>query len=453
MSRIHGWADELSRLDRHYSSALPTPDTASLAEQMRTGKVPGVSLAAGDLDGELWADGYGSTGDAESNPIGTQTIFQACSISKHVAAFGTLRLVDQGVLDLDADIDGYLTSWKLPASDGWRPRITLRQLLAHTAGLSYNWFPGYGPDLPLPTTDQTLRGEPPANTPPVRASLLPGSQWRYSGSHYAVLQQLLTDVTGTPFDELMRTLVIEPAGLSDSSYRQDFPDQRPGQVAMAHFTPGTPVPGGWQNMPEMAGAGLWTTPGDLVRLDLEIVRAAEGNSVLLSRELAEQMLTPQVPDGMGLGTQVETVDGRLRFGHGGTNVGYRCFTIAWPDLGTAVAAMANSDNATELVLIIQAAAQRYFGAAVPEPDGSLTSDQVTGRYQLRDDFQLEVYAGQGTLSVTAPGQPQVDLVPLPAGRYRIPGLDCQVWFDREDDAIVLRLYQEGATHSAQRKAG
>jgi CubicO group peptidase (beta-lactamase class C family) len=247
-----------------------------------------------------------------------------------------------------------------------------------------------------------------------------------------VLQQLLTDVTRTPFDELMRTLVIEPAGLSDSSYRQDFPDQRPGQVAMAHFTPGTPVPGGWQNMPEMAGAGLWTTPGDLVRLDLEIVRAAEGNSVLLSRELAEQMLTPQVPDGMGLGTQVETVDGRLRFGHGGTNVGYRCFTIAWPDLGAAVAAMANSDNATELVLSIQAAAQRYFGGAVPEPDGSLTSDQVTGRYQLRDGFQLEVHAGQGTRAA-----------PVPGGRDT---------FGAARGRIMTRTYDLGGTRDHRRQA-
>ncbi len=96
-------------------------------------------------------------------------------------------------------------------------------MLSHTAGLSYNWFPAYGPDDPVPTMAQTLRGEPPANTPPVRASLLPGSQFRYSGSHYAVLQQLLTDVTKTPFDELMRTLVFEPAGMADSSYRQDFP--------------------------------------------------------------------------------------------------------------------------------------------------------------------------------------------------------------------------------------
>jgi CubicO group peptidase (beta-lactamase class C family) len=457
MSKIDGWPDELTRLDRHYGVTLPTPDNASLAELMRTCKVPGVSIAVGELDRDPWLAGFGSTGaSGGSSPITPQTIFQACSISKHVAAFGTMRLVDQGILNLDADISGYLTSWQLPAADGdWQPRVTLRQLLSHTAGLSYNWYPGFGPDDAVPTMAQTLRGEPPANTPPVRASLLPGSQFRYSGSHYAVLQQLLTDVTKAPFDELMRTLVFEPAGMTDSSYRQDFPGQRPGLVAFAHYPPGDLVAGGWQTMPEMAGAGLWTTPGDLVRLALEIARAA-GNAdqtALLSQDSARKMLTPQVPGGMGLGTEVEIVDGQRWFGHGGSNVGYRCFTMAWPELGTAVAVMANSDNATELIMSVRAAAQRYFPAAAPAPDDSLTADQITGRYLLRDDFPIDVEASPATLSVTAPGQRPVQLAPLPGGRYRFPGLDSQVWFEREDDAIILRLRQEGGTESAQRAGG
>lgn len=75
-------------------------------------------------------------------------------------------LVADGVLGLDADIEDYLTSWRLPAScQGWRPQATLRQLLAHTAGLSYNWFRCYAAGEPVPSLLQTLRGEAPANTP------------------------------------------------------------------------------------------------------------------------------------------------------------------------------------------------------------------------------------------------------------------------------------------------
>jgi len=154
-----------------------------------------------------------------------RTCFQACSISKHVAAFGTLRRVADGVLDLDADIDDYRTSWHLPAESGWRANVTLRQLLAHTAGLSDNWFREYGPGEAVPSMRQTLLGEAPANTPPVRASLLPGSRFRYSGSHDAVLQQLIEDATGTGFEELMRQLVL----------RQFAPDE--------NTAPQAPLPG------------------------------------------------------------------------------------------------------------------------------------------------------------------------------------------------------------------
>ncbi|HEY3903039.1 MAG TPA: serine hydrolase, partial [Streptosporangiaceae bacterium] len=206
-----------------------------------------------------------------------------------------------------------------------------------------------------------------------------------------------------------------------------------------------------QTMPELAGAGLWTTPGDLVRLDLEIVRASAGKSALLSQDSAEQMLTPQLPGGMGLGTELETIDGQLWFGHGGSNVGYRCFALAWPGLGTAISAMANSDNATEVVMSIRAAAQRYFPAAVAEPEEALTADQVAGRYLLRDDYPIDIESGGSALSMTIPGQPPARLISMPGGRYRFGGLDSQVWFEREEGTVLLRLRQEGGTQSAGRQ--
>jgi len=253
---VEGWPEELSRLDRHGSSGQRTPDTAGLQDLMETYRIPGVSIAVARLDGGMWCLGYGTTGTGRRDRVSPRTVFQACSISKHVTAFGALRLVADSVLALDADIGGYLATWQLPADGGWRPRVTLRQLLAHTAGLSYNWFRGYDTGESAPSLLQTLRGEAPANTPPVRPSLLPGSRFRYSGSHYAVLQQLMAEVTATPFDELMRALVLVPAGMSDSSFSQQFPHRRPGGVALGHHVTGTPVPGGWRVLPEMADAGV-----------------------------------------------------------------------------------------------------------------------------------------------------------------------------------------------------
>ena len=445
------WSELLDRLDRHATSGLPSPDTATLSELMATYRVPGISIAVSHSAGPVWAAGYGTTGAAEPTPVNVHTAFQACSISKHVAAFGTLRLVADGVLELDTDIDEYLTSWRLPAGDGWRAGVTLRQLLAHTAGLSGNWFRGYGVDEPIPSLLQTLQGDAPANTPPVRPSLLPGSRFRYSGSHYAVLQQLLVDVTGSRFDELMRTLVLEPVAMGDSSFDQRFPGQRRQLVALGHQVAGARLAGGWRTIPEMAGAGLWSTPTDLLRLDLEIARAIAGKSELLDRELAVQMVTPQLPGGgYGLGTEIDDSNGHRRFGHTGGNVGYGCFSFAWPESGAGVAVMANSDDAKEILASIFAVADRRYAADVK----ATPAGDVTGRYLLRDGYPIDVAAADGRLTFTAAGQPPVVLRPLPNGHYRHPGLDLEVRFARTaDQPYAMELRQEGATQSATRTAG
>jgi CubicO group peptidase (beta-lactamase class C family) len=448
---VQGWPEVLSRLDRHGTCGLLTPDVAGLRELMRAYRVPGVSIAAGYLDGEVWCAGYGVTGAGRPDRVSCHTVFQGCSISKHVTAFAALRLVGDGVLDLDADVEHYLTSWRLPDSgQGWRPRVTLRQLLAHTAGLSYNWFRGYDAGEPVPSLLATLRGEAPANTPPVRPVLLPGSRFRYSGSHYAVLQQLMVDVTGAPFDELMRTLALDPAEMSDSSFSQRFPHQRAEPAAMGHVVTGAPVPGGWRTLPEMAGAGLWTTPADLVRLELQIARAAAGRSDLLGQDLATQMLTAQVPGGMGLGTEVDTSGGYLRFGHTGGNVGYACFSFAWPGTGAAVAVMANSEGAAEILRSTLAAAERRH-APPPDPGRAAAPGGLAGQYLLREDYPVDIEASDGRLTLTAPGQRPVDLLTLPGGRYQIPGLDCEITFEDTAGRPAMHIRQENTTQTAARK--
>jgi len=448
---IADWLEVLSQLDRHGARRQSSPDAAGLVELMNLYRVPGLSIAV-EQDGERpWAAGYGTVAADAPTPVGPQTVFQACSISKHVAAFGALRLVDDGVLELDADINDYLTAWQLPASEGWRASVTLRQVLAHTAGLSYNWFRGFGAGEPAPTMRQVLQGQAPANTPPVRASLLPGSRFRYSGSHYAVLQQLVTDVTGERFEDLMRVLVLDPVGMADSSFDQAFPAERPHLAAAGHHTDGTPVRGQWRTIPEMAGAGLWTTPSDLVRLEREIARAVTGGSALLSGDLAQQMLTPQIPGGYGLGTEVDDSNGRLRFGHTGSNIGYNCFSFAWADTGAAVAVMANMDNAGEILGSILAASERLYGTPT-DPPRPPTPDRATGRYLLRDDYLIEIGSVDGRLTITAPGQPTVALLPLAGDRYRVPGLDCEIRFPCAAEHVsAMEIRQEDVTETATRQ--
>jgi CubicO group peptidase (beta-lactamase class C family) len=422
--RPEDWPAALEQLDRQSRWQTVSPDRVGLSDLMRIYDVPAASIAVRQGGAQTWSHAYGTT---------PESIFQACSISKHVAAFGALRLVEQGVLDLDGDIDTRLVSWRLPESGGWRPMVTLRQLLAHTAGLSSNWFRGFRQQEPVPTITEVLRGEPPATSPPVRATMLPGSSFRYSGSHYAVLQQLLEDVTGTGFAELMQSLVLDPLGMAHSSYHQDFP-HRHGNVVPGHHVDGTPVTGGWRVQPELAGAGLWTTPSDLCRVGVEIARAATGRSTVLSRELAVEMITPQVPDGYGLGTAVQP----LRFGHTGGNVGYSCWLFTWPAADTTMALMLNNDMANEVLWSVLAAADHHYGrACVPQPVAS------TGAFRVRNGYTVTITDDGGNLALHCPGQPPLRLIPLAEGGFRAAGLDCELTF--EDDGTVLRLRQQDMT--------
>lgn len=294
-------------------------------------KVPGVSWALID-NGEI--TDRGSAGVVESgrtDPVTPATLFQACSISKPVAVFAMLRLVDEGLLTLDADVNESLTSWQIPPTSGSQPAVTLRQLASHSAGLTVHGFPGYQQGADLPTTVQILDGLPPANTSAVRVDLVPGTQFRYSGGGTLVLQQLLEDVTGTPFRRLMRELVLDPLGMSDSDFAQPLPEELHGRAATAHDELGQPVEGRWHSYPELAAAGLWTNPTDLVTFALGVRRAYDGlEGALISQELAREQLTPQIPtsepiDGMdALGLGVFLADGGRRFGHGGGNKGFKC---------------------------------------------------------------------------------------------------------------------------------
>lgn len=137
--------------------------------------VPGVSLAVVD-NGELgWARGYGRGEAGSAAPVTPETMFQAASISKPVTALAVLRLVQEGVLRLDEDVSGYLRSWKVPANGPWQPRITLRHLLSHNAGMTVHGFPGYASRGPVPTLREVLDGVGRANTSAILVDSLPGT--------------------------------------------------------------------------------------------------------------------------------------------------------------------------------------------------------------------------------------------------------------------------------------
>lgn len=333
-----------------HTAAAETPRERigqAIVAAMEKHDVPGASVAVIDDYRVAFADGFGAAGGHKA--VTPETLFQAASISKPVAAAAALKLVDQGKLDLDAKVNDLLKSWQIPDNEMTKDNpVRLRHLLSHTAGLTVHGFDGYPVFARLPTLVEILDGKPPANSPPVRVSSKPGEAFRYSGGGYCVLQQLLVDTTETPFPHFMHEQVLAPLGMSLSTYEQPLPKSRKGEAARGHLREQKVVLGGWHVHPEMAAAGLWTTPGDLARFAIDLAKSYAGKEgKLLSQEMARQMLT--VEKGFyGLGLALRGKGQSLRFSHGGSNEGYRCIMLAYPMTGDGLVIMTNSNTGSEM---------------------------------------------------------------------------------------------------------
>lgn len=390
------------------------PQAMPLAERMAFYKVPGVSIAVID-DGEIaWAKGYGVLEAGRRTPVDDATLFQAASISKPVAATAALQLVRQGTLDLTTDVNRWLTSWKVPANEFTRQQaVTLEGIMSHTAGFTVHGFPGYDADSALPTLVQVLDGARPANTAPIRVADVPGRAYSYSGGGYTVMQQLLVDVTQQRFPDFMRRTVLEPLRMRHSTYEQPLPARLARDAATAHDDQGRPIHGRWHVYPEMAAAGLWTTPSDLAQFLIAIQAAIGGRSNrLFTLTLVADMLTPRAGSGYGLGLGVSGEGTAQRFGHQGGNEGFRCEMLAFTHRGQGAVVMTNGDNGGQLASeILRAIAAEYgwpgylSAEVVPVAVAPATLDELAGTYALPGGPRVVVVREGDALVVQPRGEP------------------------------------------------
>ncbi len=392
-----------------------TPKLKSMAERMAELKVPGVSVAVihqGRID---WARGYGVT-RIDGPSVTEKSLFQAASISKPVFAMAVLHLVDQGKLKLDANVNDYLKTWKLP-DNGFTAteKVTLRRLLSHSAGLTVHGFPGYAVNEKVPTMVQILDGVPPAHIEAIRVDIAPGSRHRYSGGGYTVAQLVLTDVTGTPLPQLMQDYVLKPLGMMLSTYEQPLPAMRIPEVALPYRGDGNPV-GPPHTYPEMAAAGLWTTPSDLARYALGVREALAGKSKVIAATTARAMLTPVI-DNQGIGPQLGGSTPRKYFMHGGSNVGYQCFLVAYED-GEGAVVMTNSDSGGYLMFeVLRTISHIYGWPDFNPPTRKLASvkpavlDSLIGAYRLDENSVFLVRKQDDTLVGHVVGNRPAPLAP------------------------------------------
>jgi CubicO group peptidase (beta-lactamase class C family)/predicted transcriptional regulator YdeE len=345
------------------------PLRLSLPELMKTFNVPGLSIAVIENYKIVDAKAYGVVAPGSSTPVTTKTLFQAGSISKPVAATGALSLVEQGKLSLDENVNNKLTTWKVPENEFTQTeKVTLRRLMSHTAGLTVHGFPGYGVDAPVPSIVQVLNGEKPANTDPIRVDIVPGTKSRYSGGGVTIEQLMMMDVTGKKFPDLMRALVLDKIGMTDSSYEQPLPPARAAMTAGGAYGDGKPVHGKWHIYPEMAAAGLWTTPTDLAKFAIEVALSKQGKANhILSQKMTQEMLTP-VKDDVGLGLFMEK-DNPGQFGHNGADEGFQALLTMNAETGNGVALMADSDNGISVMsYVLRRVAKEYAWNYKMEPD-------------------------------------------------------------------------------------
>ena len=432
----------------------PAPAIESLAERMAATRTPGVSIAFFE-DGRIrWTRTYGLADVASRRPVTPATLFQAASVSKPVTAMAALRLVQEGQLDLDEDVNARLTAWKVPASPFTAERkATLRGLLSHTAGLTVHGFDGYGPGKALPDAVEILEGRPPANSPPVVSDARPGERWVYSGGGYVVAQLLMTETTGTAFPDLMRDLVLRPAHMASSTYAQPLPAALVAAAATGYLADGEPLPGGRNSYPELGPAGLWTTPSDLARFAITLQEAFAGQSqTILDTATARLMLTPQI-NNFGLGLFLSPPGEPAWFEHGGDNLGFHAEMFAFTGgRREGVAIMTNGEGGRVLIPEILRAVAKTYGwshARTEVRDLALLSPAelaaLTGVYEIPGVARLTVTSDGGKLYLSALplGPAPLELLPQTPSRFFMLSNGVTVEFIKDATGVPGKLAISG----------
>ncbi|NEN22367.1 beta-lactamase family protein [Cryomorpha ignava] len=333
-----------------------------IEERMKELGIPGVSIAVINGGHIEWAKGYGVADSSENRLVTSETMFLAGSISKPVAAIRAHQLAEDGVINLDSNVNQYLSSWKLPENEFTEiEKVTTRRILNHTAGLTVWGFPGYDKGDTIPSVAEVLNGK--GNTDSVHVYKEPGESWMYSGGGYTIMQLMISDLEKTPFPEIMQSNVLDPLGMTLSTFENPLPQKYQSIAATGYRASGEEVEGKWPIYPEMAAAGLWTTPSQLILWAKEVQKTQQTQeNGLLKVETVNEMLTSGMNDhGLGPGVSEHT------YGHGGADEGFRANLVVWKEHPVAVVVMVNSDNGSIIQEILLSIANEYLLPGI-EPD-------------------------------------------------------------------------------------
>ncbi|AWZ01389.1 penicillin-binding protein 4* [Rhodobiaceae bacterium] len=313
-----------------------------IQQQLSAHEVAGASIAVVQEGAVTHEAAFGTASADTTTPVAKDTVFQAASISKAVTAWGVMRLVQEGRLELDAPISKYLTRWNLPISQFDENEVTIQRVLSHTAGLSLPSYVGFDPGKPLPTFEASLSGGT-AGSGSLELVAKPNEQWAYSGGGYTLLGLIIEEVTGQTFADYMVEKILLPLGMTSSSY---FPtDALLSRTAQAHDFHLNTIPN--YRLAAQGAGSLHTTAGDLARFAV----ANMNDNPVLNRETLREMHAPIIDTGFGsemsLGFFVEG-NGQL-IGHSGSNRGWKTRIQFWPASNVGLVVLTNSESGEALV--------------------------------------------------------------------------------------------------------
>jgi CubicO group peptidase (beta-lactamase class C family) len=323
--------------------------------------------------------GYGVADKAQRLAITPDTVFYVASVSKSVSAWGVLRLVEQGKLDLDAPASRYLKRWRIPPSRFDSDQVTIRRLLCHAAGLAPQTATGYAPDALEPTLEQTL------DESEVRLVIEPGSRFHYTNGGYTVLQLVVEEVSGSPFAVYMQEEILGPLGMKHSGF--EWAPAAGLVAATAYDKRGKPLAPVRYSV--AAGAGLRTTAADLGRFVAAAMPGPAGEPPgrgVLRPQSIEQLFTPTIeipflaPLHYGLGYNLHPyADGSMMTYHQGDLPGWKTVHAALPRQRRGIVVLSNSDRGRALPHVLVADWTGHAGVSAPQSFHTVDRDRRLAR--------------------------------------------------------------------------
>lgn len=398
--------------------------TWTIEERMEHYGVHGVSIAVIDDFKIAWTKSYGVMDTMGRRPVTDSTLFQAASISKPVFTMAALKLVEEGAIKLDEDVNTQLRSWKMPENEFTaKEKVTLKRLLGHVAGTTVHGFEGYLPGDPLPTLLNILNGEAPSNSPAVVVDQTPGTSWRYSGGGYCVASQLILDAKGGTIPQHLHDLVLKPLGMSHSTYEQPLPGAMADNAASGYIPDGSMTKGKWHVYPELSPDGLWTTAADLAHFVIDLQRTITTDSgKVLSRATAMQMVEPLLEPNTAVGMMLDNKGSERYFEHGGWNEGFCGQIYGHVKNGKGAVVLINANQPAFMFEVIRSIARAYdWPEFVPQhrafPMDSPSLNAFTGRYRLGNDNMVTIALRNGKLFREPLREPPTELVHIGDGEF------------------------------------